>query len=116
MLTVILILNGFLATFCFYIAWRVWQFRRVLIQATAALDTAEQATHRVLQDAPEAILQGQISTRQLRQRYRQLEVNLRQAEKALSIVRLGQLLFLGQLKVSQQVSQRLHRSQKFSQH
>ena len=111
MLTVILILNGLLATFCFYIAWRVWQFRRVLTQATVALYTAEQATHRVLQDAPDAILQGQISTRQLRQHYRQLEVNLRQAEKALSIVRLGQLLFLSQLKGLQ----KLRRSPKASQ-
>ncbi|OUC12190.1 MAG: hypothetical protein B0A82_23835 [Alkalinema sp. CACIAM 70d] len=110
MLTVILIINGLLASFCFYIAWRVWQFRQVLTQATAALDTAERATHQVLQDAPEAIMQGQISTRQLRQRYRQLEVNLRQAEKALSIVRLGQLLFLSQVKVSQ----RLRRSPKVS--
>ncbi|MGI0494731.1 hypothetical protein ACN4EG_23340 [Alkalinema pantanalense CENA528] len=110
MLTVILIINGLLATFCFYIAWRVWQFRRVLTRATTALETAEQATHRVLQDAPEAILQGQMSTRQLRQHYRHLEVNLRQAEKALSIVRLGQLLFLSQVKVSQ----RLRRTPKAS--
>ncbi|MEB3294724.1 MAG: hypothetical protein VKJ24_16330 [Synechococcales bacterium] len=95
MLTVVLVLNACLATFCFYLAWQVWQFRKALVQATEALTLAEQATHETLVGAPEAILQGQIGTYQLRQSYRQLEGQLRQAEKGLVLLqgfqRVGRL-------------------------
>lgn len=86
MLTVVLILNCVLAAFCFYIAWQVWQFRKAIAQATEALTLAEQATQATLQDAPDAILQGQIGSHQLRQSYRQLEGQLRQVEKVLSLL------------------------------
>lgn len=100
MLTVVLVMNGLLAAFCFYIAWQVWQFRRSLIQATAALDTAEQATHAILHGAPDAILQGQIGTHQLRQNYRHLELQIRQAQKALALLRLGQSLLLRRTRLN----------------
>jgi predicted PurR-regulated permease PerM len=96
MLTVVLILNCVLAAFCFYIAGQVWQFRNAIAQATEVLTLAEQATQATLQDAPDAILQGQIGSYQLRQSYHQLEGQLRQAEKALSL--LGSLQGLIRLR------------------
>jgi hypothetical protein len=89
MLIVVVGLNVILALFCFYVAWRTWQLRQALSSAADALIAAEESTHNVLHNAPEAILNGQIGTRQLRQSYRQLEPKFQQVRQALLLISVG---------------------------
>ncbi len=93
MLTVVITVNVLIAGFCFFVAWKVWQLRRVLVKVTTALDRAERSTHRVLYGAPDAIRRGELGIHQLRQRYRQLEPQLAQAQQALSILSLGRFVW-----------------------
>jgi hypothetical protein len=95
MFTAVLILNGILAIVCFWIAWTVWQYRKALTIAADSLIEAEKNTYQVLHGAPEAILQGQIGARQLRQGYRQLTVQMRQVRGAIALISLGQTLWQG---------------------
>jgi monoamine oxidase len=90
MLHLIVTLNLLLAVFCLYVAGRIWQFRRALAQATEALTIAERNTHNVLCGAPEAIIRGQIGTRQLRQSYQQLQPQLARAKQAFALVSFSQ--------------------------
>jgi hypothetical protein len=89
MITIILILNGLLAVFCFYLAWQMWHWRQALAQAADALMEAERVTHEVLHGAPGSIIAGQVGTYQLRQSYRRLGTHLYQLQAILNILRLG---------------------------
>lgn len=89
MLATVVVINVLLAIGCFYIAWRVWKLRLALSKAADALIAAELSTHKVLSGAPEAILRGQMGSRQLRQSYQQLEPKFRQARQAIALLSLG---------------------------
>jgi hypothetical protein len=89
MITLVLIFNALLASLGFYIAWQMLQWRQALSQTADALIDAERVTHEVLNGAPEGISQGQISFHELRQSYRQIELQLRQAQKFFNLLSLG---------------------------
>ncbi|WP_073074261.1 hypothetical protein [Phormidesmis priestleyi] len=93
MVTTVVTINLLLALGCFYIAWKVWQFRRAIATAADALLIAEQHTHAVLHGAPDAILRGQIGTHQLRQSYQKLEPQYQQVRRALALLSLGQTVW-----------------------
>jgi hypothetical protein len=86
MVTVVVIANFLIALLCLYGAWQLWHLRRAFAQAADALIAAEQSTHEVLAGAPEAIMQGQLGTQQLRANYQQLAPKLQQAKQALAVV------------------------------
>lgn len=90
MVTVVLVLNGLLALLCLSAAWQVWRWRSTLAHVADALTAAERTTHRVLQDAPQAIATGQLGSSQLRQQYRLLALQLRQVQQILALLGLGQ--------------------------
>lgn len=90
MLTVVLIANVLIALLCLYVAWQVWNLRRVLANVADTLISVERSTYAVLHGAPNAIIQGQRGTRQLRKQYRQLQVQLQRAEQVLGLLSLGQ--------------------------
>ncbi len=93
MLTLVVTVNLLLALGGFYVAWKVGQFRRAIAHAADVLTIAEKNTHAALHGAPDAILKGQIKTRQLRQRYQQLEPHYQQARQALALLSLGQTVW-----------------------
>lgn len=93
MLTVVLILNLLIAGLCWYVVWRVCQLRRALARATAALAVAERNTYRVLHSAPDAILQGQSKTYQLRGQYQQVLVQLQSVKQILTLLGLVQFVW-----------------------
>lgn len=93
MLTLVVTFNLLLALGCFYLAWKVWQFRRAIATVTDALLTAERHTHAVLHGAPNAILKGQIGTRQIRQSYQKLEPQYQQVRRALALLSVGQTVW-----------------------
>ena len=91
MVTVIIVLNLLIAGVCLYVSWRLWQMRSALANAADVLTVAEQNTRRVLQNAPQAIVQGQVGTYELRQHYQRLTLQLRQVQQILALVGLGQV-------------------------
>ncbi|KAM3091066.1 hypothetical protein ACKFKG_27035 [Phormidesmis sp. 146-35] len=116
MLVTVVVINVLLAIGCFYTAWRVWKLRLALSKAADALIAAELSTHKVLSGAPEAILKGQMGSRQLRQSYQQLEPKFQQARQALALLSLGSRVLNrrslrvtreGSLRVTHQGSRRL---------
>lgn len=90
MLTVVLIVNALIALLCLYVAWQVWNLRRVLANVADTLISVERNTYAVLHGAPNAIIKGQRGTRQLRKQYRQLQTQLQRAEQVLGLLSLGQ--------------------------
>jgi hypothetical protein len=94
MITIILILNGLLAVFCFYLAWQMWHWRQALAQAADALIEAERVTHEVLHGAPGSIIAGQVGTYQLRQSYRRLGTHLHQLQAILNVISLGRWMWI----------------------
>lgn len=93
MVTVVIALNGLITLLCLYAAWRVWKLRRVLAAAADALILAEKNTHAVLANAPRGIGTKQQGTRQLRQQYRQLEMQLLKAQQALELAGLSRFVW-----------------------
>ncbi len=95
MVTLVVIINVLLASLGFFLAWKIWQLRQAFSRAADALIAAERSSHRVLSGAPQAILKGEIGTRQLQQNYRDLQPKIRRAKQALALLSLSQRLFFG---------------------
>jgi len=90
MLTVVVVLNVLISLVCLYVAWQVWNLRRVLGAAADAILLAERNTYNVLHGAPEAILQGQAGVGGARDSYQQLELQLRKVQQVLTLLSLVQ--------------------------
>ncbi len=89
MIAVVVIFNTLLALLNFYIAWRVWKIRRVLVGATKAILAADRNTYKVLHPAPRAIATGQKGTIALRNQYAKLQTQLERLAQILALIRLG---------------------------
>jgi hypothetical protein len=98
MVTIVLIVNTLIALLCLYVAWQVWKLRLILANVADTLIAVERNTYAVLHGAPNAIIQGQRGTRQLRKQYRQLQTQLSQAERVLALLSLGQRAWYGTRK------------------
>jgi hypothetical protein len=90
MVTTVVVINLLIALLCWYTAYRVWRMGQILARVADALILAERRTDAVLSKAPRAITQQQVGTSQLRQRYRQLELQLYKAQKILALTGLSQ--------------------------
>ncbi len=83
--------NCAIALFGFFVAWRIWQIKRALTQATIALTAWEQTVHRALNPdlLPPYLLQGQHATAELRDRYARLHAQLQQLNRIFSLARIA---------------------------
>lgn len=90
MLNVVVVLNVLISLLCLYVARQVWNLRRVLGATVDAVLLAERNTYKVLHDAPENILQGQVGVGSARDSYQQLEVQLQKIQQVLTLLSLVQ--------------------------
>lgn len=90
MLNVVVVLNVLISLLCLYVAWQVWNLRRVLAAAADAVLLAERNTYRILHPAPEAISQGQLGVGGARDSYQQLELQLQKIQQVLTLLSLVQ--------------------------
>ena len=88
MLAFVIVLNLLISAASFYLAWKIWQLRRVLRVATKTLARAERSTHQVFHRAPESIVRGKSGTRSLRDRYQRLEIQLQRLEQMTQLLNL----------------------------
>jgi hypothetical protein len=95
MVAFVLGFNIVLSVLLWVVAWQVWTWRRRLAQAAYSLTVAERATHRVLANAPEWVLQGQAGSSMLHERYHDMQLQLRQARQALTVLSAGLALYRG---------------------
>ncbi len=98
MLTFVFICNLLIALVNLYIAWRIWQLRRMLAKVAETLTSVERRIHSVLYPAPEVIVKGKKGTYSLRERYRKLELQLQKVEQILLILSLGSKIWQGEKK------------------
>ena len=95
-LTFVLVANGLVTVGCFYGAWRMWCYSRVLARTADVLTQAEESTYRVLREAPQAIARGQLGVMQWRYLYtEQLTPQFRQVKQALAVLGMGLSLWQG---------------------
>lgn len=90
MVTVVVAFNVLISLLCLYVAWQVWNLRRVLGAAADVLTDVERSTYEVLHGAPDAIKLGQTGTHGLRESYQQLELQLQKVQQVLMLLGLGQ--------------------------
>lgn len=102
MLTAVLIMNASIALLGFYLAWHLWRFRQILARVADILLAVDRSTDQVLHSAPQAILTGQLGTRQLDYRYKLLEFYLQRVQKILALVNGGRRIWqrLGARRIS----------------
>jgi len=93
MVTVVVVLNLLISLLCLYVAWRVWNLRRVLAATADALTLAERNTYNVLHGAPNAIYTGQLGVEGLRERYQQLNLQLQRLQQVLTLLGLVQSIW-----------------------
>ncbi|HEY9643041.1 MAG TPA: hypothetical protein V6C57_21305 [Coleofasciculaceae cyanobacterium] len=93
MVTVVVVINLLIALLCLYAAYKVWRMSRTLAKVADTLTLAERRTYAVLSGAPRAIIRKQVGTSQLRQRYRQLELQLQKAQQVLALTGLSQFVW-----------------------
>lgn len=94
MVIVVVVVNGILALGLLAVAWKLWQLRQRLVWARLTLTQAEVQLRQTLQEAPEALMQGQWGLFQVRSLYtQQLIPQLQQVQRAMAIISLGNSLW-----------------------
>ncbi|MEG4055041.1 MULTISPECIES: hypothetical protein [unclassified Microcoleus] len=93
MLNAVVIINILISVVCFYIAARVWKIRRTIARLELRIAAIERCSSNVLSTTPDFLGKRQQGTRQLRQRYQQLELQLQQVQQLLGLLGLGRMLW-----------------------
>lgn len=76
---------------CLMIAKRLWRFQHKVAIIADRILSVEQAVHRVLYPAPNALRRAQASTSRLRDYYHQLGIQYERVQQIISILSLAQL-------------------------
>jgi hypothetical protein len=90
MVMVVVTINLLIALLCLYATLQLCHLRQTLAAVAKTLAAAERNTHSTLQNAPEAIIQGQLGIYQLRQAYQQSGPQFQRIRRALALLGLGQ--------------------------
>lgn len=90
MLQIVVGINILISVLCLYVAWRVWTLRRALAITADVVASFERSTYLTLHGAPQAICNGQLGVRGLKERYQQLDRQLQQVQQVLTVLALLQ--------------------------
>ena len=71
-----------------YVLRKILKIRRYAANLADRLTIFEKHTHKILEPAPQVISQGKQGTRQLKEKYQKLELQLLQIEKFLQLLRV----------------------------
>ena len=79
-------INLLVAIFNIYLAFRIWQIRKIIALITAVITNCEIYLGYVLSNAPNIIRQRQENIYQFRQRYQLLQLQIQQMRKILVVI------------------------------
>ena len=88
MLIFVISFNLLLVATNLYLAWRIWKLRLTLVKITETLNNVEKIIYNVFHQAPPPILGVQRGTRNLKQSYIRLELQLQKLRKILTLLNL----------------------------
>ncbi|NEP77574.1 MAG: hypothetical protein F6K17_27185 [Okeania sp. SIO3C4] len=86
MLWLVIELNIVISIFCFYLAWRIWKVRQTLLQVQQTLNLINICTSKVLEQTPEIFQLHQQKINQLRQLYKQLDLQVQQVKQIMAML------------------------------
>lgn len=95
MLVFAIICNLLIALINLIVAFRIWKLRQLLVKVTEILDLLERSAYYLLYFAPIVITPGEKNARNLKQKYRQLQYQLRLVRQILRLLSLGRKLWQG---------------------
>ncbi len=92
MVTVVVVINTLISLILFYVARKVWRLKKKIARLANILSAAERKTAR-LAGAPAAIMKGQQSLYQLRQKKQPIERQLAQVRQIVNLLVVGQQIW-----------------------
>ncbi|MCL2924051.1 MAG: hypothetical protein MGF17_05315 [Trichodesmium sp. MAG_R04] len=85
MLWLVIEVNIIISIFGFYLAWKIWRFRQILLKVERNLNLIDNYTNDILTKTP-CFLQLRLqNVNQLRQLYRQLDVQVKQVQQIIAM-------------------------------
>jgi len=90
MAIVVVVFNTAISVILLYIAWRVWQLKRLIAFIADRLIDYERCSHDLLYKAPDNIYLGQQNLQNLRLSNQSLQIQIQQVRQILSLLLLGQ--------------------------
>ena len=100
MLVFVVICNLLIALVNLFIAWKIWQLRQVLAKLADILIAVELTSRKLLSAAPAALAPGKKRTRNLKESYRQLKLQLQLLRQILTFLGLVNKIWQGQFQHS----------------
>ena len=85
MLWLVIELNIVISTFCFYLAWRIWKFRQILLQVEKTLTLIENCTDNFLKKSPNFFELRKNRASKIRKLYRDFELQIKQVQEVMAM-------------------------------
>ncbi len=85
MLWLVIEVNIIISIFGFYLAWRIWRFRQILLKVERNLSLIDNCSNNILTKTPELLQIRLERVNQLRQLYQQLNVQIQQIHKVIAM-------------------------------
>lgn len=93
MVTFVIVINTLISCLLFYIAWRIWTFKKILRLMTDTLTNYEKCSNAILYTAPEKIYFLQQNIYNLRQGNQRLELQIQQLRQIISLLIFGRQIW-----------------------
>lgn len=100
MVQIVIAINLLISLCCFFVAWKFWQLRGILRRVENVVLVMELYSYNVLRAGPKILGLRQQRAAKLRQRYRQLQLQLQQLRQILNLLNLGWKMWFRFKKVS----------------
>jgi len=94
MLLLVIEVNIIISIFCFYLAWKIWKFRQILLKLERNLSLIENCTYSLIAKTPEFLQLRLQRLNQLRQLYQQLDGQVQQVQQVISMFWLLRTIWL----------------------
>ncbi len=92
MVTVVVVINTLISLILFYVATKVWRLKKRITRLANILSVAERKTAR-LAGVPAAMIKGQQTLYQLRQKKQPIEMQLARVRQIVKLVVVGQQIW-----------------------
>jgi len=94
MLWLVIEVNIIISIFSFYLAWKIWRFRQVLLKVERNLSLTDNYTNNILTKTPKFLQLRLQRLNQLRQLYKQLDVQVKQVQQIIAMFWLLRTIWL----------------------